>query len=187
MVYILHLFSNILPIFDSEVKWPQVKGVIAVARFLAAVVGKCPQLLTSHLWDAAIISLASWMLTLKNSRDLLLLPPEGGILPLVPKTLPVEAKEGNNVPPDSKKKLSAVRESSRTVESFCLDSNNNAAFAVAVFQLYKALTDFLAGHHNDLDHAVQISLENMILEWTEVFADDVHKAVVSVFYTVIGK
>jgi hypothetical protein len=73
------------------------------------------------------------------------------------------------------------------VESFCLDSNNNAAFAVAVFQLYKALTDFLAGCHNDLDHTVQISLENMITEWTEVFADDVHKAVVSVFYTVIGK
>jgi hypothetical protein len=127
------------------------------------------------------------MLTLKNSRNLPLLPPEGGILPLVPKTLPVEAKEGNSVPPDSKKKLSAVRESSRTVESFCLDSNNNAAFAVAVFQLYKALTDFLAVHYNDLDHAVQISLENMIMEWTDVFADDVHKALVSVFYTVIGK
>jgi hypothetical protein len=105
----------------------------------------------------------------------------------VPKTLPVEAKEGNIVPSDSKKKLSAVRESSRTVESFCLDSNNNAAFAVAVFQLYKSLTDFLAVHHNDLDHAVQISLENTIMEWTDVFADDVHKALVSVFYTVIGK
>jgi hypothetical protein len=187
MVYILHLFSNILPIFDSEVKWPQVKGVIAVARFLAAVVEKCPQLLTSHLWDATIISLASWMLTLKSSRNLLLVPPEGGILPLLPKTLPVEAKQGNNMPSDSKKKLSAVCESSSMVESFCLHSNNNAAFAVAVFQLYKALTDFLAGHHNDLDHAVQISLENMIMEWTDVFADDVHKAVVSVFYTVIGK
>lgn len=187
MVYILHLFSNILPIFDSEVKWPQVKGVIAAARFLAAVVEKCPQLLTSHLWDVTIISLASWMLTVKNSRNLLLLPPEGGILPLVPKTLPVEAKQGNNVPPDSKKKLSAVRESSHMVESFCLDGNNSATFAVAVFQLYKALSDFLAGHHNDLDHVVQISLENMIMEWTDVFADDVHKAIVSVFYTVIGK
>jgi len=189
MVYILRLFSNIVPVFDSEVKWPQVKGVIAVARFLAAVVEKCPQLLTSHLWDATIVSLASWMLTLKNSRNLLLLPPEGGILPLVPKTLSVEVKQGNNVPSDSKKKLSRVCESSRMVESFCLDSNNNnnAAFAVAVFQLYKVLTDFLAGHPNDLDHAVQISLENMIMEWTDVFADDVHKAVVSVFYTVIGK
>jgi hypothetical protein len=187
MVYILHLFSNILPIFDSEVKWPQVKGVIAVARFLAAMVEKCPQLLTSRLWDTTIISLASWMLILQSSRDLLLLPPGGGILPLVPNTLPVEAKLGNNVPSDSKKKLSAVCESGSMVESFCLDSNNNAVFAVAVFQLYKALTDFLAGHHNDLDHAVQISLENMIMEWTDVFADDVHKAVVSVFYTVIGK
>jgi TorA maturation chaperone TorD len=58
---------------------------------------------------------------------------------------------------------------------------------VAVFQLYNALTDFLAGHHNDLDHAVQISLENIIMEWTDVFADDVHKAAVSVFYAVIGK
>ena len=158
-----------------------------MARFLAAVVKKCPQLLTSDLWDATIISLASWMLTLKNSRNLLLLPPEGGILPLVPKTLPVEAKHGKNAPPDSKKNLSAVGESSRMVELFCLDSNNNAAFAVAVFDLYKALTDFLAWQHNDLDHAVQISLENMIMEWTDVFADDVHKAVVSVFYTVIGK
>lgn len=187
MAYILHLFSNILPVFDSEVKWPQVKGVIAVARFLAAVVEKCPQLLASHLWDAIIISLASWMLTVKNSRNLLLLPPGGDILPLVPNTLRVEAKQGNNVPPDSKKKLSAVHESSRVVESFSLDSNNNAAFAVAVFQLYKALSDFLAGHHNDLDNTIQISLENMIMEWTDVFADDVHKAVVSVFYTVIGK
>lgn len=187
MAYILHLFSDILPIFDSEVKWPQVKGVIAAARFLAAVVEKCPHLLASHLWDATIISLVSWMLTVKNSSNLLLLPPGEGILPLVPNTLQVEAKQGKNVPSDSEKKLSAVRESSHVVESFSLDSNNNAAFAVAVFQLYKALSDFLAGHHNDLDHAVQISLENMIMEWTDVFADDVHKAVVSVFYTVIGK
>lgn len=150
-----------------------------MARFLAAVVEKCPQLLTADLWDATIISLASWVLTLKNSRNLLLLPPEGGILPLVPKTLPVEAKHGNNVPPDSKKNLSAVGKSSHMVKLFCLDSNNNATFAVAVFQLYKAVTDFLAGQYNVLDH--------MVMEWTDVFADVVHKAVVSVFFTVIGK
>jgi hypothetical protein len=127
------------------------------------------------------------MLTVKNSSNLLLLPPGEGILPLVPNTLQVEAKQGKNVLPDSKKKLSSVCESSRVVESFSLDSNNNAAFAVAVFQLYKALSDFLAGHHNDLDQAVQISLETMIMEWTAGVADDGPKAVVSVFFTVIGK
>jgi hypothetical protein len=186
-MYILYLFSNILLIFNSKVKWPQAKKVIAAARFLAAVVGKCPQLLTSHLWDATIISLASWMLTVKNSRNLLLLPPESGMLPLVPKMLPVEAKQGSNVLPVSKKKLSTVPESSHMVQSFCLDSNNEAMFAMAIFQLYKALSDFLTGCYNDLDRAVQISLENMIMEWTDVFADVVHEAVVSVFYTVIGK
>jgi hypothetical protein len=172
------LFSNILFIFSSKVRWPQAKKVTAAARFLAAVMEKCPQLLTSDLWDATMISLASWMQTVKNSRNLLLLPPESGILPLLPKTL---------LPPGSKKKLSTVPDSSHIVKSFYLDSNNEAMFTVAVFQLYKALSDFLTGCYNDLDHPVQISVENMLVEWTDVFADVVHEAVLSIFYTVTGK
>jgi hypothetical protein len=187
MVYILHLFKYILSICNSKVKWPQAERVIVAARFLAAIVEKWPQLLTSHLWDATIISLASWMLTVKNSRNLLLLPPESGILPLVPKTLPDEAKQRSNVPTGSKKKLSTVPESSQMVKSFCLDGNNEAVFAVAVFQLYKVLSDLFTGRHQDLDHAVQSCLENMIMEWNEVFADVVHEAVVSIFYTVTGE
>lgn len=165
-------------------EWPQAKAVIASARFLTAVVEKCPELLTSNLWDATIISLSSWMLTVKNSQHLLLLPSKHGILPLVPKALTTEATQ-SSVPSDKCQKLSALSESGQMADSFCLDSNSETVFAVAIFQLYKALSNFMAGPHDDSD--VKMFHEKLKVEWTDVFANDVHEAIVSTFYAITGK
>lgn len=168
-------------------KRSQVKTVVAAARFLAAVIEKCPELLTSSLWDTTIISLASWMLTVKNSRHLLLLPSRSGRLPLVSKTLTTKVKERSSEPPGINMKLSTVSESNQISDSLCMDSNSETVFAMAVFHLYKALSDFLAGSHDDDSGDVKMFHEKLKTEWMDVFSDDVHEAVVSTFYSVTGK
>lgn len=168
-------------------KWPQAKTVIAAARFLAALVEKCPELLTSSHWDATVISLTSWMLTVKNSCHLLLLPSKSGILPLVPKTAKAEVKQRSNVLDGTKQKLSAVIEPRDMAALFYPDSNSEAVFAEAVFQLYKALHDFLVTSHDEYNGDVKKFHEKLKTEWTDVFANYVQEAVVSIFYTVTGK
>lgn len=168
-------------LFDCSVKWPQAKTVIVAARFLAAVVEKCPELLTSSQWDATVISLASWVLTVKNSCHLLLLPSQSGILPLVLKTAVAEVKQRSNVLDGTKQKLSAVTEPRDMA-----DSNSEAEFAVAVFQLYKAVHDFLATSHDGYGGDVKKFHEKLKTEWTDVFANYVQEAVISLFYAVTG-
>lgn len=168
-------------------KGPEAKTVTVAARFLAAVVEKCPEILTSSQWDATVISLTSWMLTLKNSCHLLLCPSESGIFPLVPKTATVEDKQRSNVHEGTKEKLPAVTGPQEMAVLFHLDNNSEAVFAVAVFQLYKALHDFLARSHDGYSGDMKKFHEKLKKEWTDVFANDVHEAVVSIFYTVTGK
>jgi hypothetical protein len=169
------------------VKWPQARTVIVVARFLAAVVKKCPELLSSSQWDATVISLSSWMLTLKNSCHLLLCPSERCIFPLVPKPATVEDKQRSIVHEGTKQKLTAVTERQKMDVLFCLDSDSEAVFAVAIFQLYKALHDFLARSHEEYSGDVKEFHEKLKKEWTDVFANYVHEAVASIFYTVTSK
>lgn len=168
-------------------KWPQAKTVIAAARFLAAVVEKCPELLASSQWDATVISLTSWVMTVRNSCHLLLLPSKSGILPLMPKAAKAEIKQRSNVLDGTKRKLSAVTEPRDMTALFCLDSNSEAVFAVAVFRLYKALHDFLAASHDEYSGEVKKFHEKLKTEWKDVFANCVHEAIVSIFYTVSGK
>lgn len=168
-------------------KRSQVKTVVAAARFLAAVIEKCPELLTSSLWDTTIISLASWMLTVKNSRNLLFLPSRSGILPLLPKTLTIKVKERSCESPGINLKLSTVSKSNQMAESFCMDSNNETVFALAIFHLYKALSNFLTVSHDNDSGDVKMFHEKLKTEWLDVFSEDVHEAVVSIFYSVTGK
>lgn len=166
------------------------KTIVAAARFLAAVVEKCPELLTSSLWDATIISLVYWMLTVKKSQNLLLLPSRSGRLPLVPETSTAEVKERNSKPSGINLKLSTVSNMNQMPESFCIDSNSEAVFAMAIFQLYRVFSDFLVGSHDDDDDdsdGVKMSHKKLKMEWMDIFASDVHEAVVSTFYSVAGK
>jgi hypothetical protein len=178
---------HVLPIFNSIVKLPEAKTVIVVARFLAAVVEKCPELLTSNQWDATVISLTSWMLTLKNSCHSLLCSSESGMLPLVPKTVKFEDKQRSSVHEGRKEKIPAVADHQEMAVLFDLDRNSEAVFAVAVFQLYKALHDFLDRSHDEYSGDVKMFHEKLKAEWTDVFSKYVHEAVVSTFYTVTSK
>jgi hypothetical protein len=84
-------------------------------------------------------------------------------------------------------KLSGATEPSEMAVLYCLNNNSEAVFAVAVFQLYKSLHDFLVRSHDEDSGDVKNFYENLKREWTDVFANYVHEAVVSVFYTVTGK
>jgi hypothetical protein len=161
--------------------------VVAAARFLAAVIEKCPELVTSSLWDVTIVSLASWMLTVKNSQHLVLLPSRSGRLLLVPTTLTAKVKESSSEPPGINLKLSTVSKSKQMTDSFCMDSNIETVFALAIFHLFKALSDFLAASHDDDNGDVKMFHEKLKMEWMDVFSDDVHEAIVSTFYSVTGK
>ena len=137
----------------------------AAARFLSTVIEKCPELLTADHWDAAIVCTASWMLTLKYSSRLLLSP------------LTQCPLQGSKC---------AIGTSASC--PLGLENHSGAVFAVAVLQLYKSLSAFLSTPRSESDPAdVRKFHEKLSLEWTDVFADDIHDVLISVFSAISGK
>lgn len=160
-------------LFDCKVQLSEAKAAAATSRFLAAVIEKCPELLTADHWDAIIISVAD-KLSMKYSQNLLLCYPATHCLPLV------STRETQSAD-------TSMHHSTSTSKPLLMENLSGSLLVVAVFELYKSLSVFFTTPRTENDSLVVRRFhEKLSVEWKDVFADDVHDVLIHIFSTISG-